>query len=60
MALFDGKDDDEEEDSFVPLKKPQEPAKGPKKPLFGDDSDEESVQAPANISEPKLEKTEDL
>ena len=34
---------DEEENTFVPLKKPAEPKKEPKKPLFGDDSDEESV-----------------
>jgi hypothetical protein len=38
IGLFS--EQDEEEETFVPLKKPVEP----KKPLFGDDSEEETVK----------------
>jgi hypothetical protein len=44
MGLFSEKDEENDEDTFVPLKKPAEANKGQKKPLFGDDSDEESAK----------------
>jgi hypothetical protein len=44
MGLFSEKDEENDDDTFVPLKKPVEANKAPKKPLFGDDSDEESAK----------------
>ena len=43
IGLFS--EQDEEEETFVPLKKPVEP----KKPLFGDDSEEETVKPAESV-----------
>jgi hypothetical protein len=42
---------DEEEDTFIPLKKPVEP----KKPLFGDDSEEETVKPADTVQQANVE-----
>ena len=55
MTLFTDKDEDDDDDTFIPLKKSVESIiEVPKKPLFGDDSEEETAKpATSELAEPE-------
>lgn len=54
MTLFSEKDEDDDEDTFIPLKKPLESIILPKKPLFAEDSEEEIAKpATSELAEPE-------
>ena len=54
MALFSQKNEEDDDDTFIPLKKPVESLILPKKPLFAEDSEEEIAKpATSELAEPE-------